>query len=445
MIFPKTSSTFIEQNIAFEQWHQQVQELAQQLSSCDEQHWLLFEQDSYQFSVTFFALIAARKSIVLPQNGQPQQLQDCMNNADIYIGSESLSGYRVFHSKKLPIQHSPQPVELYGECAIVFYTSGSSGSPKAINKTFEQLVTEIEQLERCFGLALADALIMATVSHQHIYGLIFKMLWPIWAGRDVYLTPFEYPEHLAHQIISQRRNVCLISSPAYYHRLIKDNMLIACHDHISALFSSGGPLEFGVAQALTQQLNCTPFEVFGSTETGGIAWRQRSECEDQPWLVFGDIEIDIDLRSQRLSIKSPYMSGDNWYQTDDRIEIVSNNQFKLLGRADRIVKIEEKRCSLDDIESKLNAHPFIDQAHVLLVRDVHGHKRDCLGAAIVLNEQGLIALTGATKFSFDRQLKDYLKAYFEALVIPRKFRHLEQLPFNAQGKLNKKQLEQLFE
>jgi len=445
MNFKNTGSHFVEQNISFSQWREQVAQLAAKIALRDEQQWLLYEQDSYLFSVSFFALVVAKKSIVLPPNGQPQQLQDCMEHADIFIGSEPLAD-RVNFSSEHQNNTTVLPIDFCGDVSVVFFTSGSSGTPKAISKTFGELITEVEQLEQCFGGLLGDVIMMSTVSHQHIYGMLFKLLWPIWVGRDVYLSPFEYPEHLAHQIKQQpQRQICLISSPAYYHRLVKDNVLTDCGDQIVAMFSSGGPLDFSVAQALTQQLATTPHEVFGSTETGGIAWRVRQNDGDKPWQVFDNIVIDCDEESQRLSIKSPYINGNDWFLTDDRVQLVSKNQFKLLGRADRIVKIEEKRCSLDEIELKLKTHHFIEQAHVLLVRHPSGLKRDCLGAAITLTAQGKIALTEDSKFNVDRQFKNYLKLSFEALVIPRKFRHLEQLPFNAQGKLNKKQLEQMFE
>lgn len=444
MIFPKQTTHFIEQNITFSTWHQQVAQLTGQLLQSPQQTWLLYDNDSYQFSVSFFALIAAGKHLVLPQNGQPQQLNACMAHADIYIGSEALPNHQCFvpQAEVLPVEG----LSLSAQTSIVFYTSGSSGQPKAINKTFGQLIIEIEQLETVFGDELAGLSIVSTVSHQHIYGLLFKMLWPIWAGRDVYLSPFEYPEHLSHQLALQpQRRVCLISSPAYYHRLIRDNVLSEHADNIGAMFSSGGPLDLKAALTLKIQLNQRVYEIFGSTETGGIGWRAREKETDEVWQAFGDIAIDVDSESSALSIKSPYMSESGWYQTDDRVQLVNNNQFKLLGRADRIVKIEEKRCSLDEIEGQLKQHPHIDEVRVLLVSDPQGDKRDCLGAVIVFSSLGAQAALDERKFITDRQFKHYLKAYFEPLVIPRKFRYLEQLPYNAQGKLNKQQLEQMFE
>ncbi len=483
MKFPNQSSHFIEQDVSFSQWQQQVIYLKDKFSEQPQQTWLLFCQDSYLFSLYFFALVAANKRIVLPPNGQPLQLQQCMVHADIFLGdslNDNLSDTLDDNNKSqgtdntrfadeflcfdvgplnnsLTRQIAPPVGEvklvLNPESNIIFFTSGSSGQAKAIYKTFNQLIIEVEQLEKTFAEQLgtghgdgeADSvLVMATVSHQHIYGLLFKLLWPLWSGRDLYLQAFAYPEHLVQKIKQlTNREICLISSPAYYHRLLNDNVLTEVSAQLRVLFSSGGPLNAAAAIDLHKALNVRPIEVFGSTETGGIAWRQRDRLDDENWQVFSEIQFIADDETQRLAILSPYVDCQHWYQTDDRVELIDKQRFKLLGRADRIVKIEEKRCSLDELGTRLTEHEWIAQAYVLVLEQVG--KRRCLAAVAELSNAGEIAFAADKKFNFDRQLKTHLKQYFEAIVVPRKFRYLEQLPYNSQGKLNKKTLESLFD
>ncbi|PKG82511.1 AMP-dependent synthetase [Colwellia sp. 75C3] len=467
MKFPNQSSHFIEQGVSFSQWQQQVICLKDKLSEQPQQTWLLFCQDSYLFSLYFFALVAANKRVVLPPNGQSLQLQQCMVHADIFLGdchesqgidnNDLVDEYPCFDIaslKCLLAKEANSPVTgvklvLNPESDIVFFTSGSSGQAKAIYKKFNQLIIEVEQLEKTFCSQLDNdegesALVMATVSHQHIYGLLFKLLWPLWSGRDLYLQAFAYPEHLVQKIKQlTNRNICLISSPAYYHRLLNDNVLREVRDQLQVLFSSGGPLNAAASIDLHSELNIRPIEVFGSTETGGIAWRQRVSLDDENWQVFSEIQFSADDETQRLAILSPYVNRQQWYETDDRVELIDKQRFKLLGRADRIVKIEEKRCSLDELGARLTEHEWIAQAYVLVHEQVG--KRRCLAAVAELSSAGQLAFSIDKKFTFDRQLKTFLKQYFEAIVVPRKFRYLEQLPYNSQGKLNKKHLESLFD
>ncbi|TPH12234.1 AMP-binding protein [Litorilituus lipolyticus] len=464
MKFPYQTSQFLQQQVSFAQWQQQVALYRDFFISQPQQRWLIFFEDSYQFTCYFFALIAANKQVILPPNGQPLQIVQCMEHADIFLGelsglnnTDTSSDYLTFNLSQLeddikqPVDLTNNPLSFDKHCQLVFFTSGSSGQAKAIEKTFEQLIIEVEQLELTFAKLLdtkqsnsSVPVVMATVSHQHIYGLLFKVLWPIWSGRDLYLKTFAYPEHLVHEIKQHpKTNIWLISSPAYYHRLLADNVLVEVKEQLQALFSSGGPLNSEAAIAIKDSLLKSPIEVFGSTETGGIAWRQRATAQDDVWHVFSGITCKSSHDEQCLAILSPYVDASTWYQTQDRVELIDKQRFKLLGRADRIVKIEEKRCSLDEIGLRLGEHPWVEQAFVLVI-DAQGHRRT-LAAVVELTTTGKEVFAASSKFTFDKQLKAHLKQYFEAIVVPRKFRYLDCLPYNSQGKLNKKQLETLFD
>ena len=49
-----------------------------------------------------------------------------------------------------------------------------------------------------------------------------------------------------------------------------------------------------------------------------------------------------------------------------------------------------------------------------------------------------------SEFSLNYLLRKYLLDYFEPVLLPRKWRYLDRLPFNSQGKLNKKEIYNLF-
>ena len=445
MNWPTNNNVFYGENCHFTQWQKQVLAHADIFSTRDENSWLLFDADSYQFSVLFFALLVAKKAIVLPQNGQPEQLNQCLAHADAFAGDANIGIAPVAYNAQL-IAAEIAPLEIDENTLIRFFTSGSSGTPKAIDKQFSQLLQEVGVLEAQFGEQLADSMMVATVSHQHIYGLLFKVLWPLYTGRDVCLKSFEYPEHLLHFIRNENehaRQYTLISSPAYYHRLVQDNVLTSVCDQLVCCFSSGGPLQSNAADLLTDQFGFAPVEVLGSTETGGIAWRQQSSASF--WQVFSPIGIKLD-ELERLIIASPYVEQGQWYQTDDRAQLLNETCFNLLGRADRIVKIEEKRCSLDEITSRITQHPAIEECYILLLEPAQdSQKRSEIAAVLVLNEEGELALSAQGKFKFSQAIKSHLKAFFEPLVIPRKFRYLAALPYNSQGKLKKAQLEKLFD
>ena len=101
-----------------------------------------------------------------------------------------------------------------------------------------------------------------------------------------------------------------------------------------------------------------PIEVFGSTETGGIAYRQQHSSHEL-WQLFDGVQAELNQEGC-LKLQSPNIAIDpdannSWYQTADACRFHSATQFELLGRTDRIVKIEEKRISLVEVEQRLEA------------------------------------------------------------------------------------------
>ena len=96
--------------------------------------------------------------------------------------------------------------------AAIGFTSGSTGVAKAITKTLRCLDAEIQTLEMLWGKTLENAAVFTTVSHQHIYGLLFRLLWPLCAERPFAATAHSYPEQLVAELQQQTRTV-LISSP----------------------------------------------------------------------------------------------------------------------------------------------------------------------------------------------------------------------------------------
>lgn len=401
--------------------------------------WLLYESDTFMFSALFYALLSAGKSIVLPQNAQPEHIREVKTKVQSSIGSADIDPDMVSQSKwhNLP----PDIFRIDCDASVSFYTSGSTGQAKFIEKKFSQLQTEISCLETNFGATIKNSVLLSTVSHQHIYGLLFKVLWPISKGHAFVSQAFEYPEHIANTItLSNFDSVTLIASPAHLHRLVLDNPLLPLKQHVNNIFSSGGPLDADKNIALQQQLECSLIEVYGSTETGGIGWRNRKSMTDDIWQTFAGVSVAHQPNTELLLLSSPYILQKQFYG-DDRIELISGKQFRLLGRADDIVKIEEKRISLSEVQTRCKQHEYVQDVCVLVI----GSKRKHLAAVIELNELGKEAKDSMPLYLFHRLFRAYLAQWFEAVTLPKKFRYPLQIPYNAQGKINRKVMESYFE
>lgn len=316
--------------------------------------------------------------------------------------------------------------------ALVVFTSGSTGNAQAIPKKLRQMASETGTLELLFGARAGNAAVIATVSHQHIYGLLFKVLWPLNTGRVIHAASIAFPEALAPALAA---GPCvLVASPAHLKRLPAHLDWQGARDQLAAVFSSGGPLPTDTAQACGTLLGTVPVEVFGSSETGGIAWRQRAALPavgDDAWTPFPTVAWV--LAEGALAVRSPHLPDDAWLTLADRAEDVGGRRFRLLGRSDRIAKIEEKRISLDAIEVALLASSLVAEARVALCEPEPG-QRQVLAAFVVPTAAGREVLERDGKLALNAQLRAVLGGVVDAVALPRRWRYLDALPVNAQGK-----------
>ena len=113
----------------------------------------------------------------------------------------------------------------------------------------------------------------------------------------------------------------------------------------------------------------------------------------------------------------------------------------LHGRSDRIVKIEEKRLSLAELEQRLMTVPWIDDAHALVITN----HRDVVAAAVMLSQSGTEQLQRQGRNRLIKQLRMTLKPWFESVVLPRKWLFVNTMPLTAQGKIDQQLLKSLLD
>jgi len=404
----------------------------------------LYHDDSIEFGAALLGAWLSGKTVWLVADTLPASCAALAGQVDAFWGQ--------FPATCAPVEPAqgdrcalPWSVPAPDFAAMVVYTSGSTGAPTPIRKQLRQLTGEVAALEACFGADIGAADVLSTVSHQHIYGLLFRVLWPLAAGRVIHAERYEFPEPLALALAA--RPCLLLASPAHLKRLPAHLAWDAAATQLRAVFSSGGMLEAQASHHARSLLGQAPIEVYGSSETGGVAWRRRNAASgdgaDALWTALPGVAWRADADGL-LQVKSVQAGQDGWQSLADRIDDLGGGRFLLRGRADRIVKIEEKRVSLDAIEAGLLASGMVREARVLDCPDTAGG-RQLLAAFLVPNEAGAALLEREGRPAMNARLRTLLGSSTEAVALPRRWRYLDSLPVNAQGKTTRAQLMALLE
>ncbi|NVZ61496.1 AMP-binding protein [Pseudomonas gingeri] len=396
---------------------QQALGLAAGLRARGVERMALHLEDAGELAIALFGAWRAGVAVLLVADLQEQTRRRWAADVDLWLTDSSA----LAELRAEPL--APAALDL-DACRLSLCTSGSSGEPKRIEKSLRQLANEVRALEQLWGADLGQACIIGSVATQHIYGLLFRVLWPLCAGRPFVRTQLAFPEDL-QRASRQHPQFAWVASPALLKRM-GDNLDWPALSQVRRVFSSGGALPEDAADSLRQRLQQWPTEILGSSETGGIAWRQGARL----WQPFADVQLDQDADGA-LRVASPYLPVGHVEQTADAVRFEADGRFELLGRLDRIVKLEEKRISLPMLEQALVEHAWVDEARLGVVQE----NRAYLGALLVLSEQGLHALRNQGRRTLTETLRRHLLKHCEALALPRRWRMLRQLPLNAQGKL----------
>ncbi|MBI3759847.1 MAG: acyl-CoA synthetase [Deltaproteobacteria bacterium] len=378
--------------------------------------------DAYPFIVGLLALIRIGAGVILPSNEQPGTLHGLQPEFDALVTDSDAThpAHRIAleSAEAGPFDFDP------ARSPITFFTSGSTGEIKPVLKTLTLFELEAAALEQLWGDQAGSARVFGTVTHQHVFGMTFRLMWPLLAGR-----PFESELHTAWEPLLARLNprAVIVSSPAHLTRLGGLDPLSA--DRRPAMvITAGAPIPESAAAEATAIFGCILTDVFGSTESGVIGWRDCA-AESTLWRPFPGVEIGAGTNGVLL-LRSRHASGIGWNPQADRIALSGDGRFRLEGRVDRIVKVEGKRVSLERMEHSIIALPWIAEAVVVSL----GETRLYLGAVARITPSGENEIARLGKFRFERMLRRELANTDDGSVLPRRWRFVEAIPVDGMGK-----------
>ena len=396
--------------------------------------WALNLEDTFEFAAALLGCWAAGK---IPVLAPPQMLEsvDSKISFDGVVEPASASTAapeRVVWQQLAPVD--ARITEIAPSAQLVLCTSGSTGTPKEVVRRVHNVEAELTVFESLWGESSDTVRVYSTVSHRHVYGLLFSVLWPMLNRRPFATFRLQFPEQLAD---IRGAGHMLVSSPALLKRI---GHLPDRSGSWRAVFSSGGLLPAEAAAEATRVLGVCPVEVLGSTETSGVAWRRQLPPNPMTFVNMPTVETRL-ADDDFLEARSPFSGQADWLRMGDRVRFSGDGRFELLGRGDHLAKIEDKRVSLAEIECCLLESPWIKDVVAVALDD---RARQYVGVVAQLSPTGTAELARRGRRSFNEALKASLRPRIERVALPRRFRYVDAVPADAQGKRQRTLLETLF-
>jgi acyl-coenzyme A synthetase/AMP-(fatty) acid ligase len=310
---------------------------------------------------------------------------------------------------------------------ISLFTGGSTGKPRTWSKTPANLFGEAFYLAQTLGIGNGDRF-LSTVPPQHIYGLLYSVLLPFVASARVLRRTCTFPREILGALQKEEATV-LVGVPIHYRALRSGDLK---RFSLRLAFSSAAPLDPGDAAFFLERTGLAITEIYGSTETGGMATRTYGENQGS-WAPFAC--LDWKILSQRLCVRSDFVSPDlpldaeGFFVTADRVSQAGGNRFRFLGRADHIVKVAGKRVDLEEIRDKIRRIPGVTDAYISTLPLNRARRAE------------IVALV-ATDLPA-RNLRAAIRSMDESYGRPRRIRIVNAIPVLPNGKIDRQRIDQL--
>ena len=381
----------------------------------------------YAFGVGLLASWLNAKAVVLPPNRLDETLRDIRGRFNIGFECDADWGSKLPGNDARAGHGSWEARVGNGHNAVKLFTSGSTGTPSVVVKSVANLLDEASAIATEFEWPTGP--VVAGVPPQHLYGLTFSVLLP-WVLGNAWVDDMpRYPGDVL-ETLQHTGGKTLISVPTQYQAMLRDKTDlrgIAC-------VSAAAPLSGRLARQWQQHNGADILEIYGSSETGVVGHRRQVTAEG--WQPFPQVHLSTER--SLLRVDSPFVSDEftGGFVTADQVTLLEQGRFRLLGRADAVVKIAGKRVSLTSIERMICSCPGVVEAAVIAV-PASGPIRDVAIWAAVVADKGYPLSP--------RRLQSDLRGKLEGIEIPRRVLVVDRLPRTASGKLPGKAVARLFD
>lgn len=366
------------------------------------------------FAVALLGAWQAGLAVELPPDAEASTLERLGHEPEVLSVLDDAAVDSMHHTPMAQLRRIED-----AEPLVLLHTSGSTAAPRRFVKSARALLGEVEALYRTFGDA--PATFLATVPPQHLYGLLFGILLPLRRGATVVDAPTLFPEDVLAALRTHEVTV-LVSTPTHLRAL---TTLPRPWPRGLTVLTSSAPLPPALHESLAREQGWIVHDVFGSTETGGVATRSKPGAH---WRPLAGVVVRADEPDGYLEVDSTWTSV---ARADDRVRMLDDGTFEHLGRHGHVAKVGGKRVDVDVMETALRRIPHVTDAAVLVQDDpLRGSRLVAFVAGLPADAADVVRVALATEF--------------DAVLIPRRI-ILGPLPREESGKLRRARLEALLD
>jgi 2-aminobenzoate-CoA ligase len=343
------------------------------------------------------------------------------------------------------------------DIALLAFTSGTTGTPKAAVHTHADVMAACETWPRHVLRATPDDIVMGSPPLAFTFGLGGLLIFPMWAGASVYFPSVPYTPEAMVQLMARVGATICYTAPTFYRQMAP----FAQSHGVGKLrisVSAGEGLPDATRQLWKQASGLEMLDGIGATEMFHIFISSAPESVRRGAIgqvvpgyqarIVDDNGREVP-RGQvgRLALKGPtgckYLADarqaqyvqDGWNFPGDAFSQDADGYFFYQARTDDMIITAGYNVAGPEVEAALLQHPAVAECGVVGRPD---EARGMVVVAYVVLKPGEVADAAQTK-----ALQDHVKHALAPYKYPRDVVYVAQLPRTETGKLQRFALRQL--
>ena len=329
--------------------------------------------------------------------------------------------------------------------AVVLFTSGSEGAPKAVVLSHANIISNIKQMSSIETINVTDTLFNA-LPMFHSFGLTVGTLFPLFEGSKLFLYPSPLHYRIISEIVYEIGASIMLATDTFFRGYAKIAHPMDFHN-IRFMYGGAEAIKPDTRNMWVERFGIRVMEAYGSTECSPVVTannrifnRFGSIGKLLPKIQYKIEPVDGIEKGGELCVKGPnvmmgyYMPDnpgvlvplkDGWYHTGDVVEIDEIGFVYIKDRIKRFAKIGGEMVSLNAV-------------HEMVIKACEASGPDySYGVVAVPHEskgEQIVLVTNNKKVTQDC-LHNYIRANgMSELYLPRLILYHDTLPVFATGK-----------
>jgi long-chain acyl-CoA synthetase len=339
----------------------------------------------------------------------------------------------------------------YRDPALYLYTSGTTGKPKGVVLTHDNLLSNVESCRQAGDFDIRDAF-LCLLPFFHTYAITGTFLLPLLSGSKMVLIDRFHPLKVLG-LIQQHKISVFLGIPSMYRVLAGTD---GDFDLSSVRFpiSGGEPLPDATAAAFEQRFNVPIYEGYGQTEAAPVVTLNRPGARKPGTIGLPLPGVEVAIWDDQDRVLSPGEVGEimvrgrnvmqgyhqlpeetaktivnGWLHTGDLGKFDSEGFVIITGRKKELIISAGENIYPREIEDTLAQHPKVKEAAVIGIKD---EVRGEVPMAFVIPKDGATV--------DEKELRAFCRESLANYKVPKYFELVADLPRTPTGKVLKRML-----